>query len=150
MRDYTQRDSNKHYSYDPTEITDNGVNQMRFELGDTDVSDVILDEVHCHGLSHSLICDEEYEAIIGSSSSWKNAKIKLLKHMVMQMAYDVDKFTIDGLSIDWSGRYNRFKKMLDDMEASDNLPSVDKTVIGPNGRGKHYFYDGMLRNPRKF
>ena len=44
-----------HYTYDPTRITEGGVDQMRFELGDTVVD---LDTIT------SPLCDEEYEAIL--------------------------------------------------------------------------------------
>lgn len=43
------------FSYDPTKIMDGGVDQMRFELGDT-VTDM--------GGVSSPLCNEEYEAIL--------------------------------------------------------------------------------------
>ena len=44
-----------HYTYDPTRITEGGIDQMRFELGDTVVD---MDA------AASPLCDEEYGAII--------------------------------------------------------------------------------------
>lgn len=151
MIDFTEElTSNKTFSYDPSQITDKGINQMRFELGDTDVSKSVLHEAAHHGFISSLMCDEEYQALIESNKNWKKAKIACLTHILMQMAYDVDKFTIDGLSLDWSGRYKRFQDMLKSLKTEDDLPSINPKTMGRDGKGRHYFYDGMLRNPRKF
>lgn len=151
MIDFTQDiDPNKTYSYEPSLITDKSVNQMRFELGDTEVSRSTLCEAAHHGFLSSMMCDEEYQALIESNKNWKKAKIACLTHILIQMAYDVDKFTIDGLSLDWSGRYARFQQMLKSLQTEDDIPSVHPSVMGKDGKGRHYFYDGMLRNPRKF
>lgn len=128
------------FSYDPAKIDDGNLNQMRFEIGDTYV-----------GLSAncSVLCDEEYSVLIANAGSWREAKITILKKILWIFAYEVD-YTIDGLSLKLSDRYNRFKKMLDDLLAEDALPGVADGLIGANGIGGHYFHYGMLENPRKF
>lgn len=128
------------YSYNPKKIMDGDFNQMRFEIGDVYVDG---DET-C-----SFLSDEEYQAIIDNSSSWKSAKIAILKQILFLFLYEVD-YTIDGLSVKMSDRYNRFKKLLDELEKGTEVPSVDDSLIGVNGKGGHYFYYGMLENPRKF
>lgn len=70
------------YTYDPTQITAGGVDQMRFELGDT--------VVDMDGVS-SPLCDEEYQAIINkNASNWKLARLRCLEAIVMKLAYEVD------------------------------------------------------------
>lgn len=125
------------YSYDPSKINDNSFNQMRFEIGDVYVDD---------SANTSLLSDEEYVAIIESSKNWKAAKIKILKQILLMFAYEVD-YTIDGFSLKLSDRYNRFKKMLEDLLHEDALPIVNDKFI--SSKGGHYFYYGMLENPRK-
>ncbi len=128
------------YSYNPKKIRDKSFNQMRFEIGDIYVDG----DVDC-----SFLSDEEYQAIIEDSSSWKAAKIAILKQILFLFLYEVD-YTIDGLSVKLSDRYNRFKKLLDELEKGTEVPSVDDSLIGVTGKGGHYFYYGMLENPRKF
>ena len=76
------------YTYDPAKITENGVDRMRFELGDT-----VID----NGPMTSPLCNEEYEAIISSSKNWKRAKLKLLEAIMMKLSYEVDT-SVGGLS----------------------------------------------------
>lgn len=130
------------YSYDPTKICDNGVDQMRFELGDTivDLGDV-----------QSPLCDEEYAAMIGSTTSWKRAKLKCLKAIVMKMAYEVNTST-DGLSYSLNDRYDRWKAMYDDLkkDAQAAVPICNPNALGgKNGEDMYFHYD-MLSNPNKF
>lgn len=125
------------FSYDPSKIRDKSVNQMRFELSDVYVDDEV---------NTCMLSDEEYKAIIDDSKSWKEAKIAILKQIIFMFSLEVD-YTIDGLSLKLSDRYNRFKKMLDDLLKEDALPLVDDSLL--SGGGGHYFYYGMLENPRK-
>ena len=68
------------YTYDPTKITEGGLDQMRFELGDT--------VVDMGGLS-SPLCDEEYNAIIEKyNKSWKKARYYCLRAIVMKLSYE--------------------------------------------------------------
>ena len=130
------------YSYDPSKICDGGVDQMRFELGDTIVD---LGEVQ------SPLCDEEYAAIIGSNSSWKKAKLKCLKAIIMKFAYEVNTST-DGLSYSLSDRYDRWKAMYDDLKKKTQaaVPICNPNALGgKNGEDMYFHYD-MLSNPNKY
>lgn len=133
------------YSYDPEKCQDGGVNQMRFELGDT-----VLD---LEGIT-SPLCDEEYKAIISKHDrSWRRAKYECLNAICMKLSYEVNT-SIDGLSYSLSERYNRFKAMRDeakkDLAALGGIPRAgDPASLSPNG-GTPYFYNDMQANRRKF
>ena len=133
------------YSYDPTKITEGGVDQMRFELGDT-VTDL-------EGVS-SPLCDEEYHAIIKKyGSNWRKAKLMCLKAIVMKLSYEVDT-SVGGLSYSLSQRYERWKAMYDDEKkaaaAINSVPRVGHPgSLMPHG-GTPYFYNDMQANRRKF
>ena len=133
------------YSYDPTKITDGGVDQMRFELGDTiiDMEDIT-----------SPLCDEEYNAILTKyGSNWRKAKLKCLEAIVMKLSFEVTT-SVGGLSYSLSERYERWKKMLDDAKkeakAVANVPRAGNAgSLMPHG-GTPYFYNDMQANTRKF
>ncbi len=133
------------YTYDPTRITEKGMDQMRFELGDT--------VVDLEGIT-SPLCDEEYRAIIEKyGKSWRKAKLKCLEAIVMKLSYEVNT-SIDGLSYSLTERYERWKKMLDDEKKSVSaLYSVPRAgfegSLMPHG-GTPYFYNDMQANRRKF
>lgn len=133
------------YTYDPTKITEQGRDQMRFELGDT----VVIEE----GIS-SPLCDEEYDAIISKyGSNWKKARFYCLKAIVMKLSYEVNT-SVGGLSYSLSDRYERWKKMMDDEEKelkyASSVPRVgDPRSLSPHG-GTPYFYNDMQANRRKF
>lgn len=133
------------FTYDPTKITDNGLDQMRFELGDTVVD---------MGAISSPLCDEEYAAIIGKyGKSWKTAKLKCLEAIVMKLAYEVNT-SVDGLSYSLDSRAERWKKMLDDakkeVRAIAGVPTAGcKESLMPHG-GTPYFYNDLHANTRKF
>lgn len=133
------------YTYDPTKITEGGLDQMRFELGDT--------VVDMGGLA-SPLCDEEYRAIIEKyGSNWKKARYNCLKAIVMKLSYEVDT-SVGGLSYSLSKRYDRWKEMLDEEKKALNaMCSVpipgDPGSLMPHG-GTPYFYNDMQANRRKF
>lgn len=133
------------YSYDPTQITEGGRDQMRFELGDT-----IVDL----GPISSPLCDEEYDAILAKyGKSWRKAKLRCLEAIVMKLSYEVNT-SLDGLSYSLSERYERWKKMLDDeKKKASGLFSVPRPgfegSLSPHG-GTPYFYNDMQANRRKF
>lgn len=133
------------YSYDPTRITENGLDQMRFELGDT--------VVDMNGVS-SALCDEEYEAIIAKyGKSWRKAKFECLRAIVMKLSYEVNT-SVGGLSYSLSERYNRWKEMYDEEKKSMagiyGVPRAgDPGSLSPHG-GTPYFYNDMQANRRKF
>lgn len=133
------------YSYDPTRITEGGVDQMRFELGDTVID---IEQIT------SPLCNEEYAAIIAANGkSWRMAKLKCLEAIVMKLSYEVDT-SIGGLSYSLNQRYERWKQMLDDAKkeakAVASTPRVgDPGSLMPNGRTP-YYYNDMQANRRKF
>ena len=86
------------YTYDPTKITEGGLDQMRFELGDT--------VVDMNGNS-SPLCDEEYKAILEKyGKDWRKAKVQCLNAIVMKLSYEVST-SVGGLSYSLSERYER-------------------------------------------
>ena len=133
------------YTYDPTKITDGGLDQMRFELGDT-----IVD---MDGIS-SPLCDEEYTAIITKyGDNWRKARLACLNAIVMKLSYEVNT-SVGGLSYSLSERYERWKKMYDEEKTSTgslySVPVVgDPRSLSPHG-GTPYFYNDMQANRRKF
>lgn len=133
------------YSYHPDKITEGGVDQMRFELGDT-VTD--MDAIT------SPLCDEEYQAIINKyGSNWRVARYHCLKAIVMKMSYEVNT-SVGGLSYSLSERFDRWKKMLDDekkgLKTGASVPRVGfEGSLMPHG-GTPYFYNDMQANRRKF
>lgn len=133
------------YTYDPCKITERGIDQMRFELGDTVVD---MDEIT------SPLCDEEYDAIIKKhGANWRKAKYVCLQAIVMKLSYEVDT-SIDGLSYSLSDRFERWKKMRDDeKKALGGIYGVpragDPGSLMPHG-GTPYFYNDMQANTRKF
>lgn len=129
------------YTYDPTAITVEGKDKMRFELGDT-----VLDG----GPLTSPLCDEEYEAVIKANKSWKKAKLELLKAIMMKLSYEVNTST-DGLSYSLSDRANRWREMYKEAkkEVSVALPTGNPNAI--YGKDEpHYFHADMHVNGDKF
>lgn len=131
------------YTYDPSKMQDGGKDQMRFELQDIAVGGA---QETC------VLSDQEYDAILEKTmeegGSWKTAKYKCLKAIVMRMAYEVD-FSADGLSMSLSKRYDRWKAMKDELEAEMQWPTANPMALGKNAPdGGHYFYNGMNDNPR--
>lgn len=138
---------NQNFTYDPTKITAGGVDQMRFELGDT--------VVDMEGVS-SPLCDEEYQAIIGKyGSNWRLAKIHCLEAIVMKLSYEVDT-SIGGLSYSLNQRYERWKKLLEEdkkiMAGIAGVPTAgDPNSLIPNGlTPTPYYFNDMQANLRKF
>lgn len=133
------------FTYDPSKITEGGIDQMRFELGDT-VTDM-------DGVT-SPLCDEEYKAIIQKyGKNWRRAKYECLNAICMKMAYEVNT-SVGGLSYSLSERYNHFKTLRD--EAKKELSAIGSVPragnpgsLMPHG-GTPYFYNDMQSNPGKF
>lgn len=133
------------YTYQPDRITEGGVDQMRFELGDTVVD---MDD------KTSPLCDEEYQAIIKKyGQNWKKAKYECLKAICMKLAYEVDT-SVGGLSYSLSERFERFSKMKDaakkELASLHGVPRAGHPgSLMPHG-GTPYFYNDMQANRRKF
>ncbi len=130
------------YSYNPWNLSQNGVDKMRFELGDT-----IVD---AEGLT-SPLCDEEYEAMLDEHKDWNRAKLACLKAIVMKLSYEVDT-SVDGLSYSLHQRAERWKAMLDEEErklTGLHAPIVHNGSLPPHG-STPYFYNDLHANPRRF
>ena len=133
------------YTYDPTKITEGGLDQMRFELGDT--------VVDMEGVT-SPLCDEEYNAIIKKyGRSWRRAKLKCLEAICKKLSFEVDT-SVGGLSYSLNQRYERWNKMYDAAKkeaiAIAGVPRAgDPSSLMPHG-GTPYFYNDMHANMRKF
>lgn len=133
------------YSYDPTRITEGGMDQMRFELGDT--------VVDMEGVT-SPLCDEEYQAIISKyGRSWKRAKYECLDAICMKLAYEVNT-SVGGLSYSLSERYERFSKMKDalkkELAGVHGVPRAGHPGSLMPHDGTPYFYNDLQANRRKF
>ena len=131
------------YTYDPAKMMGGGKDQMRFELQDIAVAGA--EET-------AVLSDEEYEAILRKAAeegkSWKAAKYKCLKAIVMRMAYEVD-FSADGLSLSLSQRYDRWRALKDSLERGMQRITAHPSALGRNTPdGGHYFTAGMNDNPR--
>lgn len=126
------------YTYNPLGIEDGGSDQMRFELGDTNVS--------AEALSAAL-CDEEYQAIINAASSWRMAKVKCLKAILMRFAHQVN-MSADGLSYSLQARYEAWKKLYEEERKKiPTTPIVDKSALAARENGGYYFYTDLMHNP---
>lgn len=134
------------FTYDPTLITAGGVDQMRFELGDT--------VVDMEGIA-SPLCDEEYAAILDKYKNWRLAKLKCLEAIVMKMSYEVNT-SVGGLSYSLDQRYERWKKLLEEdkkiMAGIAGVPVAgDPNSLIPHGlTPTPYYHDDMQANLRKF
>ena len=89
------------YSYCAENIIQNGMDKMRFELGDTMVEG---------GANTCILCEEEYTAILSQHKTWQKAKIECLKAIVMKLAYEVD-YKVENMSLILTDIYNHLKKM---------------------------------------
>ena len=70
------------YSYDPTKISDGGLNEVRFALGDVFVETPERD---------AYLSDEEILEAIASSKSLKRAELKLVESLLARFSYEVDE-----------------------------------------------------------
>jgi hypothetical protein len=125
------------YSYDPGSCQDKSVNQMRFELGDTDV----------RGKSRTAaLCNEEYTAMIKGKGSWNQAKLACLEAIVMKLSFEVDT-SVGGLSYSLSARADRWMQMRDKLkqQLTGGIPCGNAQALSSPA----YFYPGMLSNRRK-
>ena len=132
------------YSYNPEKITEGGMDQMRFELGDT--------VVDMSGMT-SPLCDEEYNAIIEKyGKNWKRAKYECVRAICMKLSFEVDT-SVGGLSYSLNTRYERWKQMEADLKkdltASHGVPRVGNPRSLMPHDGTPYFYNDMQANRRK-
>ena len=129
------------YSYDPSKLDRKGVDRMRLELGDTTFNPAELT---------AALCDEEYEAIISSTKSWKRAKIKCLETILMKYSHQVN-ISVDGLSYSYASRIEVWKQLLADTKKtlSTGVPTANPNALAGGLGGDNYFHFDMHANPRK-
>lgn len=128
------------YTYDPSQITDRGLNQMRFELGDTMVEGE---------KETAALCDEEYLAIIQGIQSWKKAKLAVVEGIMRRFSYEVNT-TIGPVKLDLLERAKHWKQMYDELKdecGADIMPSMGMPSPETLDDGGHYFWGGMHDNP---
>ena len=128
------------YSYDPSKLEENGMDRMRFELGDTTFNP---------GELTAALCDEEYISIIKQQKSWKKAKLKCLEAILMKFAHQVNT-SVDGLSYSFATRVDFWKQLYDEEKKTANipLPVADPRALNGKEGGPPYFYEDMNSNPR--
>ncbi len=128
------------YSYDPTQIRAGGKDQMRFELGDTQVGG---------GAKTCALADEEYEAVLAGlkegKKAWLFAKLSLLEAILLKMSYQVDT-KIDVLQYSFGNRADRWQKMYETLKkqalATASIPTLAPSIT----EMPPYFHKGMEEN----
>ena len=130
----------KAYNYDPTKIKDNGIDRMRFELGDTMVEGESMT---------AALTDAEIQAALDCyPKRWKRAKLMCLESICRRFAYEPDtktgplEYDLRARAKLWRKDYEDLKKEIGDTETA--LPS-----FCADGFGKPpYFHTGMMENRR--
>lgn len=126
------------YSYNPERISENGVDRMRFELGDT---------TFAPGELTAALSDEEYEAVINEYPTWKKAKIACLTAILMKYSHQVDT-KIGPVSYNFSERVAEWRAMRAELKAESKVSAP--VLSNPSGEcSRPYFHEDMHRNPRK-
>lgn len=98
----------KTYTYDPSNIPKEGIDRMRFELGDVMVEG---------GADTAALTDEEISAALQLyPSSWKKAKLALVESVCRRFSYEVDTKT-DQLSLSFHQRASAWKTMYEELKA---------------------------------
>lgn len=128
------------YTYDPSAIRARGKDQMRFELGDTQVEG---------GADTCVLADEEYEAFLSEIKpgkvAWLRAKLSVVEAILFKLSYQVDT-KIDVLSYDFGERADRWKKLYDDLKKQVQAVSSVPTMSPDAYSDSPYFRKGMLGN----
>lgn len=127
------------YTYNPAKVADKGVNQMRFEIGDTMVEGE---------QETSALCDEEYTAIIAAKQSWKRAKLGVLESIMRRFGMEVNT-TVGPLKLEMQARADFWSKQYKQLKAecgADTAPTMGTPSPESGKDGGHYFYGGMHDN----
>ena len=102
------------FSYEPKQINDGGLNQMRFELGDVEVLEP--DKT-------AYLCDEEILAAIEGTTIWRRAKLRLVETLISRFSYEVDtkvdevEWKLNQRVDKWKDLYKRLKGEVDSEDA---------------------------------
>ncbi len=131
--------ADKTYTYDPSKMSQNGIDRMRFELGDIMVEG---------GTETAALTNEEINAVLGLyPKRWKKAKLALIESLCRRFAYEVDT-DVGPLSLGLQGRVEAWKEMYKELKAeigNYSVPSTNTAAISASP----YFYTGMMDNPAK-
>lgn len=106
------------YSYNPANIGEDGLDKMRFELGDC-----LVEEAD----KTAYVSDEEITAVLESSKSWRHAKLRLLESLLHRFAYEVNteiheaKWDLSDRFKNWENLYKRLKAELEVEELSGSF-----------------------------
>ena len=130
------------YSYDPTQIRKRGKDQMRFEIGDTDITG---------GAETCALADEEYTALLesigGGGTAWKMAKLEVLRAILMKLSYMVDT-KIDVLQYGLGKRAALWQNLYEELR-KEFLTNMGAPSISDHAAGKPpYFHTDMKLNYR--
>ena len=130
------------YTYDPTKIRARGVDQMRFELGDTATDG---------GASTCALSDEEYRAMLEGvqpdKKAWLAAKLAIVEAILLKLSYQVNT-KIDVLTYGLGDRAQHWKNLYEmlrkEIQGNANMPSMaDSAANKPP-----YFHTDMKSNRR--
>ena len=105
------------YSYNPARIGENGLDKMRFELGDC----LVLEPEKTAYLS-----DEEILAVLESSKTWQRAKFRLVESLLRRFSYEVDtkiheaEWSLSDRVDEWRRLYNQLKGELEAEELAES------------------------------
>ena len=128
------------YTYDPEKILENGLDRMRFELGDIMVEG---------REATAALADEEIRAALSLYSgegSWKLAKLSLVESVCRRFAYEVDTKT-SKLSLSLGQRAKLWQDMYQALKAEVEAESIGLPIsVNENQGHKPYFYTGMMQN----
>ncbi len=129
------------YTYDPSKAGENGMDAMRFQLGDT--------MVEGEGAT-AFLADEEITATLAAHpSSWKRAKYHLIEAVCNRLSFETD-WSDDGTAFKLDQRAERWRKMLEaakkDLETTVPIPGSIMESMRGRDQG-HYFYGGMQQSP---
>ena len=124
------------YTYNPMMIVNNGLDRMRFELGDTDVN----------GKEQTAaLSDEEINAVLCLyPGRWKRAKLALVESICKRFSFEVDT-KVGSMSLGLQARAETWRSMYAELKAEClkmSVPSVNPASI----KGSAYFHIDMHSN----
>ena len=120
----------KTYTYNPEKIGEQGVDRMRFELGDTMVEGA--EET-------SALSNEEYTAIIAAKKTWKRAKLAALESIMRRFGMEVNT-TVGPLKLEMQARAEFWRKQ--------SVRAAEKRVWSRHGTNGRKSFSGIGRRRR--